>query len=99
MNDVRDVSMSFGERLIYALKTDGTVWTWGVGDGDDPSWNRPKKAAGISNASRIAHHHVMLSDGKVQRLDFATDQQSGDQPYTPISSADTIIKGVNISAK
>lgn len=99
MDDVRDVKMSFGGRLTYALKTDGTVWTWGSGEGTDPSWNRPKKVAGISNGSRLAHHHVVLSNGKVQRLDFVTKQDSSVAPYTPIKSAGTIIKGVDVSAK
>lgn len=47
----------------------------------------------IANASRLAHHHVVLSDGSVQRLDTAS---SSGNPYRPISSGGLKISGINV---
>ncbi|KAB7790605.1 RCC1 domain-containing protein [Bifidobacterium leontopitheci] len=95
MDDVRDVKMSYGGRLTYVLKTDGSVWTWGAGEGNDASWNMPKKVGGITSATRLAHHHVVLTDGSVQRLDFA--REGSLYPYKPIKDVGTTIQDVDLN--
>ncbi|KWZ80853.1 hypothetical protein HMPREF3196_01427 [Bifidobacterium bifidum] len=40
----------------------------------------------IANASRLAHHHVVLSDGSVQRLDTASSSGTLTVPSHPEAS-------------
>ncbi|MBG9944541.1 regulator [Brevibacillus formosus] len=69
------VSSTAGNQHSLILKSDGTVWAWGVnnygqlGDGTTVQKNVPVQVKGITNISRIAagenHSLVLRSDGTV----------------------------------
>ena len=86
LTGVRDIGAGFYHSM--ALKTDGTVWSWGyaweglLGHGDEQQLMEPKQIAGLAGIGAIAvgdaHTLVLESDGTVQSFGANTSGQLGD---------------------
>jgi alpha-tubulin suppressor-like RCC1 family protein len=78
-----------GNARSFALKADGTVWSWGnntfgsLGDGTSINRSSPAQVAGVSNMVRIVTHSTSFdtfairSDGTLWTLGSATPSQYG----------------------
>jgi len=88
------IAVSGGDCHTAALKSDGTVWTWGcnnnskgvgnfeLGDGTNIERHTPVQVSGLSNVIAIAardyHNYAIKSDGSVWAWGFNENGQLGD---------------------
>ncbi len=89
-----DAGAEFYDELVHsvALKSDGTVWTWGyngdgqLGDGTNTNRNTPIQVSEINNVIAIATGHrytiALRSDGTVWTWGLNNYGQLGDGTYT-----------------
>jgi len=86
------VAVAAGASLSVALKSDGTVWSWGrndmgqLGDGTTTTRLAPVQVSGLSGVSRIAagtiHGLALKSDGTVWAWGYNAYGQLGDGTTT-----------------
>lgn len=86
------IAIAVGEQYSVALKTDGTVWTWGhndygqLGDGTNTDRNIPVQVNGLSGVIAVAagerHTVALKSDGMVWTWGYNTYGQLGDGTNT-----------------
>jgi alpha-tubulin suppressor-like RCC1 family protein len=77
-----------GDRYCMALKSDGTVWSWGnnwhgqLGDGTKNSSSTPSQVAGLSNIAALTagmgHSFALDKDGSVWAWGYNDDGELGD---------------------
>jgi YD repeat-containing protein len=77
-----------GDRYCMALKSDGTVWSWGnnwhgqLGDGTKNSSSSPSQVAGLSDIAALAagmgHALAVKKDGTVWAWGYNDDGELGD---------------------
>ena len=99
--------ISTGRFASAAIKTDGTLWTWGanyngqLGDGTITKKSSPVQTiAGGTNWKQVAAGHTFLTaiktDGTLWTWGFNGDGQLGDNSVTPKSSpVQTVAGGTN----
>jgi len=83
-----EIAVSGGDFHCAALRSDGTVWTWGanfngqIGDGTTTERTSPVQVVGLSNVVAIAardHHNLALeADGSVWAWGWNINGQLGD---------------------
>lgn len=86
------IAIAVGEQHTVALKSEGTVWTWGyntygqLGDGSNAERNTPVQVSGLSDITAIAagweHTIALKSDGTVWTWGNNSDGQLGDGTNT-----------------
>ncbi|KQN96812.1 RCC1 domain-containing protein [Paenibacillus sp. Leaf72] len=89
------ISISTGTGHVIALKSDGTVWTWGsnsrgqLGNGEsgfDKSKSTPSQVSGLTNIIAVSggaeHSLALKSDGTVWSWGYNSASQLGDGTYT-----------------
>jgi hypothetical protein len=86
------IAIAKGDEFGIALKSDGTVWTWGVnntgqlGHGNTTDTDTPAQITGLTNVVAIAagdvHSVAVLSDGTVKTWGDNTYGQLGDGTTT-----------------
>ncbi|HEV7902646.1 MAG TPA: S8 family serine peptidase, partial [Pyrinomonadaceae bacterium] len=87
--NVREVNAGFGHSI--AVKTDGTVWTWGrnaagvLGDGTTTNRNVPVQVGGLSGVLSVTggfeHGGALLPDGTIRMWGGNNNGQLGDRTY------------------
>lgn len=75
LSDVTRIGEGYGSRFSIALKSDGTVWTWGanpdgqLGDGTTTTRNTPSQVGGLTGVTKVARclacSFAIKSDGTV----------------------------------
>lgn len=83
-----NIAVSAGEDFTLALKSDGTVWSWGrndkgqLGDGTKQNSNQPVLVVGLRNIIQISaggsHALALKSDGSIWSWGSNEDGQLGD---------------------
>jgi hypothetical protein len=97
LSGVTAVAAGYGFSL--ALKSDGTVWIWGLYPGTGTSNPTPTMVTGISNAVSIAagnsHGMALLNDGTIRTWGENTYGQLGDDTtitrQTPVSVTGVLV--------
>ena len=92
ISNVTAIATSSGDEFTMALKSDGTVWTWGsneagqLGDGTTNDRHVPGQVSAIAGATAIAagqfHALALKSDGSVWAWGFNFAGQLGDGTQT-----------------
>lgn len=100
------VSLATGAYHVAAVKSDGTVWTWGhggegaTGHGVVGGWDpTPREVAGISNARAVSagyyHTLVLLDDGTVMAFGRNLEGQMGDGTQGNYRPSPIVVPGLS----
>jgi len=109
LTDIIDIDASdyaWGPPFSLALKSDGTVWTWGGGDrgqlgngqsGEEYYSSVPVKVSSLTNVIKIAagdfHALAVKNDGSVWAWGSNSMGQCGDNTYDNIRTTPVQVKG------
>jgi alpha-tubulin suppressor-like RCC1 family protein len=104
LSDVRRVAIS-GEQVEFALRQDGTLWTWGRNPTNTYSVSLPIRVAGLSSLTSVAAGAnfwlALKGDGTVWGAGTNTNAQLGDGTLTtreaPVQAAG-LVNAVAIAA-
>lgn len=90
------VSVAAGDAHSLALKSDGTVWAWGIngvgqlGDGTNATRTSPVQVANLSAVESVtagtSHNVAVKSDGTVWAWGYNFNGQIGDGSYGPYAN-------------